>query len=92
MKTWQYGSLQTKGKPIVSAAKTPKGKNKCSIGMLHLEVLKGKRCMEACRTSCPLFLELEEWADSATQALVLVEKRIWQESETILFENTAYLN
>lgn len=50
-------------------------KKKSSVYMLHLEVLEVQRCVEVRRTSCSLFLELEQRADPATQALVLIGRK-----------------
>lgn len=50
-------------------------RKKKSVCMLHLEALKGKRCMEACRISWLLFLEAELCADTAAQALMVVGRK-----------------
>lgn len=50
-------------------------RKKSSVYMLHLEVLEVQRCMEVRRTSCSSFLELEQRADPATQALVLIGRK-----------------
>lgn len=75
MKTQQCGSHKTE--LVVSDANIPQKKK--SICLLHWKALKCKRCMEACRTSWLFFVEVQRWADTAAQALVLEEGKGMQE-------------